>query len=48
MNDNQVSQKLLNKLAVEIYNNTLLESKVEELQAKINELEANKEEKDGE
>lgn len=46
MNDNQVSQKLLNKLAVEIYNNTLLESKVEELQAENDRLKAEKDKKD--
>lgn len=42
-----IELKLVNKLATSQYNEAILEAKVEELQAKINELEANKE-KDGE
>lgn len=42
-----IELKLVNKLATAQYNEAVLEAKVEELQAKINELEANKE-KDGE
>ncbi|MGE9832767.1 hypothetical protein [Ligilactobacillus salivarius] len=50
---NSVAQKLLNKLAVAEYNNALLETKNEELEAEVqrlkNELENNKkDEKDGE
>ena len=52
-NDNAVSQKLINKLAVAEYNNALLETKNEELETEVqrlkNELENNKkDEKDGE
>ncbi|MCL8204042.1 hypothetical protein M5361_02235 [Ligilactobacillus agilis] len=48
MNDNQVAQKLLNKLAVAQYNEVVLEAQVEELQEKIKQLEAQKEnEKEG-
>ena len=36
--DNQISQKLLNKLAVETYNNAVLETKLEELQTKVTSL----------
>lgn len=45
--DNQISQKLLNKLAVETYNNAVLETKLEELQNKVNELENKIKEKAG-
>ena len=45
-----IELKLVNKLATAQYNEAVLEAKVEELQTKVNELEAakNKEEKDGE
>lgn len=43
-----IELKLVNKLATAQYNEAVLEAKAEELQAKISELEANKEEKDGE
>lgn len=53
VNMNTVAQKLINKLAVAEYNNTLLETKNEELEAEVqrlkNELEnSKKDEKDGE
>ncbi|WHS06327.1 hypothetical protein O2U01_00465 [Ligilactobacillus salivarius] len=53
VNMNTVAQKLINKLAVAEYNNALLETKNEELEAEVqclkNELENNKkDEKDGE
>lgn len=45
---NKIEQKLLNKLAVAQYNEVVLEAQVEELQEKINQLEAQKEnEKEG-
>lgn len=45
---NKIEQKLLNKLAVAQYNEVVLEIQVEELQEKIKQLEAQKEnEKEG-
>lgn len=45
---NKIEQKLLNKLAVAQYNEVALEARVEELQEKIKQLEAQKEsEKEG-
>ena len=45
-NDNAVSQKLINKLAVSEYNNVVLETKVDELTQELNQLKAEKENKD--
>ena len=45
-NDNAVSQKLINKLAVSEYNNAVLETKVDELTQGLNQLKAEKENKD--
>ena len=45
-NDNAISQKLINKLAVSEYNNAVLEAKVDELTQKLNQLKAEKENKD--
>ena len=45
-NDNAVSQKLINKLTVSEYNNAVLEAKVDELTQKLNQLKAEKENKD--
>lgn len=46
MNNNAVSQKLINKLAVSEYNNAVLETKVDELTKELNQLKAEKENKD--
>lgn len=43
--DNAVSQKLINKLAVSEYNNAVLETKVDELTQELNQLKAEKENK---
>ena len=45
-NDNAVSQKLINKLAVSEYNTAVLETKVDELTQELNQLKAEKENKD--
>lgn len=45
-NDNAVSQKLINKLAVSEYNNAVLETKVDELTKELNQLKAEKGNKD--
>ena len=45
-NDNTISQKLINKLAVSEYNNAVLETKVDELTQELNQLKAEKENKD--
>ena len=45
-NDNPVSQKLIKKLAVSEYNNAVLETKVDELTQELNQLKAEKENKD--
>lgn len=45
-NDNAVSQKLINKLAVSEYNNAVLETKVDELTQELTQLKAEKENKD--
>lgn len=45
-NDNSISQKLINKLAVSEYNNAVLEAKVDELTQELNQLKAEKENKD--
>ena len=45
-NANVVSQKLINKLAVSEYNNAVLEAKVDELTQEVNQLKAEKENKD--
>ena len=45
-NDNAVSQKLINKLAVSEYNNAVLDTKVDELTQELNQLKAEKENKD--
>lgn len=45
-NDNAVSQKLINKLAVSEYNNAVLETKVDDLTQELNQLKAEKENKD--
>lgn len=45
-NDNAVSQKLINKLAVSEYNNAVLETKVDKLTQELNQLKAEKENKD--
>lgn len=42
-NDNAVSKKLINKLAVSEYNNAVLETKVDELTQELNQLKAEKE-----
>lgn len=46
MNDNAISQKLINKLATSEYNNAILEAKVDELTQEITQLKAEKENKD--
>lgn len=46
MNDNAVSQKLINKLAVSEYNNAILEAKVDELTQELNQLKSKKENND--
>ncbi|CAM3383690.1 hypothetical protein LAPA6218_04525 [Lactobacillus paragasseri] len=45
-NDNAISQKLINKLAVSEYNNAVLEAKIDELTQENNQLKAEKENKD--
>lgn len=45
-NNNAVSQKLINKLAVSEYNNAVLEAKVDELTQELTRLKAEKENKD--
>ncbi len=45
-NDNSISQKLINKLAVSEYNNAVLEAKVDELTQKVNQLKSEKENND--
>ena len=45
-NDNAVSQKLINKLAVSEYNNAVLETKVDELTQELNQLKSKKENND--
>lgn len=45
-NNNAISQKLINKLAVSEYNNAVLETKVDELTQELNQLKAEKENKD--
>ena len=44
-NNNAISQKLINKLAVSEYNNAVLETKVDELTQELNQLKAEKENK---
>ena len=46
MNNNAVSQKLINKLAVSEYNNAVLETKVDELTQELNQLKSKKENND--
>ena len=46
MNNNAVSQKLINKLAVSEYNNAVLEAKLDELTQELNQLKAEKDNKD--
>jgi hypothetical protein len=43
INDNAISQNLINKLAVSEYNNAVLEVKVDELTQEVNQLKAEKE-----
>ena len=45
-NDNAVSQKLINKLAVSEYNNAVLETKVDELTQELNQVKSKKENND--
>ena len=45
-NNNGVSQKLINKLAVSEYNNAVLEAKVDELTQEVNQLKSEKENND--
>lgn len=45
-NDNAISQKLINKLAVSEYKNAVLEAKVDELTQELNQLKSKKENND--